>query len=67
MNRREANRIAKHLYTGYGEGFLSVDYESFVDHFHMVGETYNERELATIYDYYQRTCKRVADWLGVPW
>ena len=66
MNRYEANRIAKHLYTGHGEGFLCLDYESFVEHVNML-DNYSERELAMIYDYYERTCKRVADWLGVSW
>lgn len=65
MNRRQANRIAKHLYTGYGENFLILEDEALDEHFQIIGQTYNEREIAMIRDYYERTCKRVADWLGV--
>lgn len=65
MNRREANRIAKHLYTGHGENFLILEHEALVEYFEIAGDTYNDCEIAMIRDYYERTCKRVADWLGV--
>jgi len=63
MNKREANREAKLMFCMFGEYYLSYcdeDWERYADQ-----QDWTTKELTMVRDYYQRTCIRVADWLGV--
>jgi len=63
MNRREANREAKTMFCMLGEYYLAYsdeDWERYADE-----QKWTTKELTMVRDYYQRTCVRVADWLGV--
>lgn len=63
MNKREANREAKVMFCMLGEYYLSYsdeDWERYADE-----NEWTTKEQTMVRDYYQRTCIRVADWLGV--
>jgi hypothetical protein len=63
VNRREANKEAKRMYCMSGEYFLAFmddDWKRYADE-----EGWTDKEVAMVENYYNRTCARVADWLGV--
>ena len=57
MNRYEANRRAKQIFMAYG-----AQPDEVFDHM-TDAEGYTDEEVQLVKDYYQRTVKRVSDWL----
>ena len=63
MGRREASRIAKQIYCNMGEYYLNMGDECWQGYAADAGWT--DKDAAVVFDYYERTAQRVADWLGV--
>jgi len=57
MNRREANRLAKNIFMSYGRQADAAWFEQ--EEYHDL----NDDDSALVYDYYERCCDRVSDWL----
>jgi hypothetical protein len=61
INRRDANRIAKQIFIDYGTTFWAFHESALAAH----GIEPDTKQAELVDDYFERTVRRVSDWLNV--